>query len=103
MFRMIVCHFRENFSVNFNFLVGHFLDERAVFLAMHAKSRIEAQDPETPEGPFLHSAVAIGVFAGFEQSFLGGAKSRFSVPHEAFGGFQNFFSSFGGGYAAFDS
>ena len=100
---MFIRHFGKDFSVDFDFLFRHFRDEGAVFFAVHAKSRVEAQDPKTAEGSLLHPAVAIGVFAGFQQGFFGSFVGGFAVPHETFGGFQDFFSSFGGGCSAFDS
>ena len=100
---MLIRHFGENLSVDFDLLVGHFRDEGAVLFAVHAKSGVEARDPQAAEGSLLHPTVAIGILAGLEQGFFCGAIGGFAVPHIPFGGFQNFFSSFGGGHAAFDS
>jgi hypothetical protein len=103
LFWVFVCHFGENLAVDLNFLVGHFGDESAILLSMHSKSGVEAQDPQAAESSFPYPAVAIGIFASLEERFLGGTIGGFAMPHIPFGGFQNFFSSFGGGCSAFDS
>lgn len=74
LFRMIGGHFREDFAVDLHFLADHFGDEGAVFFTVHPERGVEARDPEAAEGSLLRPAIAIGVFAGLEESFFGGAK-----------------------------
>ena len=93
----------QDFSVKSDFLVRHFFDECGILFAVHSQRGVETQNPKTPKSSFLVSAIPIGVFSSLEQGFFGGAVMRFSSPHKALGLLQDFLSSFGCDFSAFDS
>lgn len=100
---MLHGEFGENFAVELDMLLLLEVDKRAIGHPVFAERIVEADDPETPEGTLLGAAVAVGVFAGFEYRFFGGAIVGLSSPPETGCHFEDILSSFVGGDAALHS
>ena len=72
-------------------------DEFVVAKAVFAKGDAQARDPQSAHRALLGAAIAIGVLAGFEDSFFGGAIVRFAAPFETLGKLQGILASLGCG------
>ncbi len=93
----------ENFPIELDTLFLFDRDEARIGETMFAERVVEADDPETAKASLLGATIAIGVFAGFQDRFFGGAVIGLAAPAESRRHLENILSSLVGGDAAFYS
>jgi len=102
-FRVFNCESGKHFAIERDVLGLFDGDELAVHKSMQAERRVQSGDPEAPETALFGTAVATGVFAGFDNGLLGFGKEVLASPTKTFGRFENILVALFGHYTSFDS
>src|SRR3569623_1011405 len=93
----------ENLAVELDARELEPVHELRIGQAFGADAGVDALDPQAPEGPLLHLAVAIGVLAGRFDRLPRDADGVLATTPVALGLFQDVLVLGAGGYTAFDA